>query len=311
MDICPKKAADVRGDSPKSMADFEMGGRPCVICNQADHTEEHHRLAVADLLALAGQRMPKSPAGARRANDPALGSPETGGPRKCRFCEDCRQWKKGGRSYAHDTDYADKRRWAGGDSRQGQGRGKSGGDSDKPNTCFQCGKLREDHPDKHYCPRDAATAVQPVEPQTPRGHKGGGRQAQDNKKEVTSTAPKGDSSPSSMGERNYLGYEEIIYARATGASTSANHLRSRPWSQRVLRQHQAESLWLLFSPLPPRSRWWTFRRSTILKKESSRNRRRDDRQATVPRRSFVLVGWMSWRSCTVGRRGPRYRRRWY
>ena len=73
MEICPKKAADVRGDSAKCMADFEMGGRTCAICHQTDHTEDHHRLAVADLMAQAGQQSPqsllKSPNGAKRAND--------------------------------------------------------------------------------------------------------------------------------------------------------------------------------------------------------------------------------------------------
>ena len=50
MEICPKRSADLRGDSAKCMAYFEMSGRTCSICRHADHTEDHHRLAVADLM---------------------------------------------------------------------------------------------------------------------------------------------------------------------------------------------------------------------------------------------------------------------
>ena len=53
MEICPKRAADVIGDSAKCIADFEMGGRACSICHHADHTEDHHKLAVTDLMSRA------------------------------------------------------------------------------------------------------------------------------------------------------------------------------------------------------------------------------------------------------------------
>ena len=86
MEICPKKAADVRGDSAKCMADFERGGRTCAICHQTDHTEDHHRLAVTDLMAQAGQLSPqsshKNPNGVKRANDSTCVHREDSGTRK-------------------------------------------------------------------------------------------------------------------------------------------------------------------------------------------------------------------------------------
>ena len=110
MEICPKKAADVRGDSAKCMADFEMGGRTCAICHQTDHTEDHHRLAVTDLMAQAGQLSPqsfhKNPNGAKRANDSSCVNREDSGTRKCRFGDDCRQWMRGECTYIHDAEYS-------------------------------------------------------------------------------------------------------------------------------------------------------------------------------------------------------------
>ena len=47
-EYCPKQAADRRGESVKCMADFERGGKVCLLCQQGDHHEEHHRLAIAD-----------------------------------------------------------------------------------------------------------------------------------------------------------------------------------------------------------------------------------------------------------------------
>ena len=53
-ELCPKKAADVRGESNKCVADHEMQGRTCSICHHADHSEEHHRLAAMDLVSEPG-----------------------------------------------------------------------------------------------------------------------------------------------------------------------------------------------------------------------------------------------------------------
>ena len=50
MEICPKRSADLRDDSAKCMADIEVSGPTYSICHHADHTEDHHKLAVADLM---------------------------------------------------------------------------------------------------------------------------------------------------------------------------------------------------------------------------------------------------------------------
>ena len=52
--MCPKKAADLRGESFKCLADFERGGKVCSICQQGDRREEHHRLAAVDYAAQMG-----------------------------------------------------------------------------------------------------------------------------------------------------------------------------------------------------------------------------------------------------------------
>ena len=89
MEICPKRSADLRGDSAKRMADFEMSGRTCSICHHSDHTEDHHWLAVTDLLIQAGRpgsqdgSPNKNANGVKRANDSAYVNREDGGTRKC------------------------------------------------------------------------------------------------------------------------------------------------------------------------------------------------------------------------------------
>ena len=47
-ELCPKRAADVRGDTSKCLADSERTGRVCEMCGFGDHTDIHHRLAAAD-----------------------------------------------------------------------------------------------------------------------------------------------------------------------------------------------------------------------------------------------------------------------
>ena len=39
MEICPKRAADVRGDTAKCLADYEMGGRTCNLCLSLQSTK--------------------------------------------------------------------------------------------------------------------------------------------------------------------------------------------------------------------------------------------------------------------------------
>jgi hypothetical protein len=53
-ELCPKRAADLRGESSKCVVDYERGGRVCAICRQSDHNEEHHRLAAMDYVAQSG-----------------------------------------------------------------------------------------------------------------------------------------------------------------------------------------------------------------------------------------------------------------
>ena len=136
------------------MSDFEMGGRTCALCHQADHTEDHHRLAVMDLMVQGGSHTPpKSAGGAKKASEsPRGGRDEDRSARKCRFGEDCRQWKRGDCPFVHDTVYSEVKpaAGAGGDHRKGGGRGKSSGGGDRSNTCYQCGKPREEHGDKRF-----------------------------------------------------------------------------------------------------------------------------------------------------------------
>ena len=53
-ELCPKRAADLRGESSKCVMDYERGGRVCALCRQSDHNEEHHRLAAMDYGAQSG-----------------------------------------------------------------------------------------------------------------------------------------------------------------------------------------------------------------------------------------------------------------
>jgi hypothetical protein len=140
MEICPKRAADVRGDTAKCLADFEMGGRTCNLCNQADHTEEHHRLAVADLLALAGQPGPRNPIVAKQQIETVneAREREDSTSRRCRFGEDCRQWKRGECPYIHDTKYEGEKPSGSPSSCKGDGKQKSEGKSfDRSTMCYQ------------------------------------------------------------------------------------------------------------------------------------------------------------------------------
>lgn len=164
IEICPKRAADVRGDTAKCLADSEMGGRTCNLCNQADHTEEHHRLAVADLLALAGQPGPRSPIAAKPPAESVneAREREESVSRNCRCGEDCRQWKRGDCPYVHDTKYDGERPDGSPSPRKGDGKRKSGGKGfDRSTMCYQFGKPREEHPDKRYCVREVAAILQP------------------------------------------------------------------------------------------------------------------------------------------------------
>ena len=47
-EMCPLKAAEVRGDVARLVADSTRTGRKCTVCGFGDHREEHHRLACAD-----------------------------------------------------------------------------------------------------------------------------------------------------------------------------------------------------------------------------------------------------------------------
>ena len=47
-EMCPKKCAEMRGDSAKCLAESERTGRVCEVCGFGDHSDYHHRLAAAD-----------------------------------------------------------------------------------------------------------------------------------------------------------------------------------------------------------------------------------------------------------------------
>ena len=98
--------------------------------------------------------------------------------------------------------------------------------------------MREEHGDKRFCRREAVAAVdqkaqpqQAAPPPTPRednGSRGGGRGRGDNRKKLLPNGgPKeqGDTEFTILNGGAYLGYEEMIYATSTGASTSDNLLQ--------------------------------------------------------------------------------------
>ena len=127
-------------------------------------------------------------------------------------------------TYIHDSEYSGpKAGGGGGESRKGSGRGKGGG-ADRPNNiCFQCGKARDDHPDNRFCRREVVARLAP-QPQAAsatayREGKGGGRGGKDNKKKTLLAPEKSDTEFTVLDGGAYLGYEEIVYARKTGAST--------------------------------------------------------------------------------------------
>ena len=47
-EVCPLKAAELRNETTKALADSARTGRCCTICGYGDHREDHHRLGSAD-----------------------------------------------------------------------------------------------------------------------------------------------------------------------------------------------------------------------------------------------------------------------
>merc|ERR1712242_297076 len=60
-EYCPKAAADRRDESMKCLADHERTGRVCSLCGHGDHSEEHHRQAIADYAARMDESPPPPP----------------------------------------------------------------------------------------------------------------------------------------------------------------------------------------------------------------------------------------------------------
>ena len=52
--ICPKRAAELRGETTKCLADAERGGNYCLICHAKDHRAHHHSLAALDYAGQSG-----------------------------------------------------------------------------------------------------------------------------------------------------------------------------------------------------------------------------------------------------------------
>ena len=65
-ELCPKRAALLRGEVEKCVADAERGGRVCALCRASDHREEHHQLAALDYAGQAG--LPHHAAGGSQAS---------------------------------------------------------------------------------------------------------------------------------------------------------------------------------------------------------------------------------------------------
>ena len=87
---------------------------------------------------------------------------------------------------------------------------------------------REDHPDNRFCRREIVAQLTP-QPQAAsatayREGKGGGRGGKDNKKKTLIAPEKSDTEYTVLDGGAYLGYEEMVYARRTGASTQSNLL---------------------------------------------------------------------------------------
>ena len=139
----------------------------------------------------------------------------------------------------HDTVYSEAKHGAGAgrDYRKGGGRGQGSGGADRSNTFYQCGKTREENGDKRFCRREAVAAVgQPAQPQqaapppTPRdekGGRGGCRGNRDGKKKLPSATDRDKCGTefTILDGGAHLGYEEMIYAKSTGASTVNNLLQ--------------------------------------------------------------------------------------
>ena len=85
---CPLKAAQVRGDVAKSLAESARTGKCCTVCGQQDHREEHHRFGAADAFYAVEQGRLKwqgSPGGI--ANKPGPGQAGTiPGDQPCKMC---------------------------------------------------------------------------------------------------------------------------------------------------------------------------------------------------------------------------------
>ena len=94
-EMCPKQAADVRGEGQKALADYERTGRGCSICGHGDHREEHHRHAVMDWMARSGSPAAGGPSSGIPPPPPAPGGGAGGGGRKpkdqtsCKFGKNC------------------------------------------------------------------------------------------------------------------------------------------------------------------------------------------------------------------------------
>ena len=53
---CPKRAAEVRGESASLIAKNSRSGRACKLCGGGDHREHHHQPALSKLLWLSTPR---------------------------------------------------------------------------------------------------------------------------------------------------------------------------------------------------------------------------------------------------------------
>ena len=54
-EICPKAAAQRRGEVDQCLADHERTARACTICGAPDHKDRHHRLGASDANYSLGQ----------------------------------------------------------------------------------------------------------------------------------------------------------------------------------------------------------------------------------------------------------------
>ena len=150
--LCPSRAAAVRNETAKCLADHAKSGASCSYCGAADHRARHHDLAAQDFAALSSGVAAGSGAPAVRREGGSGGqTKEEKAKRPCKFGPGCKDYAAGRCEYMHSEES------------KGRGKGLRTGDAPAPaaaqapeprgddRICFRCRKRLGDHPDRRFC----------------------------------------------------------------------------------------------------------------------------------------------------------------